>query len=89
MPGDIAAIFIALCQEHLALAVRISAGFMGGWEWWQERLQAGEGGRACTRVLGLPVLLILLPPAAAWPHPRSALGSLCFGVFPFAPCAVD
>lgn len=31
MPGNIAAIFIGLCQEPLALAVRISAGFMGGW----------------------------------------------------------
>lgn len=40
VPGYIAAIFIGLCQESLALAVRISAGFMGGWERWQEKLQA-------------------------------------------------
>lgn len=88
VPGYIAAIFIGLCQESLALALRISAGFMG----------AGSGGRSCRHgkeaepVLscwGLSVLLMLLPSVATWPHPRSALGSLCFGVFPFAPCAVD
>lgn len=38
---------------------------------------------------GSGALLMLLPPAATWPHPRSPLGSLCFGVFPVAPHAVD
>lgn len=89
MPGYIATIFIRLCQESLALAVRISAGFMGGWVRWQEKLQAWKEAEPVLGWWGLGVLLMLLPPAATWPHPRSALGSLCFGVFPFAPQAVD
>lgn len=56
---------------------------------WQEELQAGERGRACAQLLGLGCLAVVAAPGATWPHPRSALGSLCFEVFPFAPCDVE
>lgn len=82
----IAAMFIRQCQEPLALAVRISSGFMGAGSGGCRHGKEAEPALSCW---GLGVLLMLLPSVATWPHPGSALGSLCFGVFPFAPCAVD
>lgn len=56
---------------------------------WGSGCRHGEEAEPALSCWGLGVLLMLLPSVATWPHPGSALGSLCFGVFPFAPCAVD